>query len=458
MRLGSSTFFAFCATGCLVTGIAAAQFSARAATEHAQAYNEFATGALHEGAVRLIELLRDTPGDDASHADTLVGPSQLLGFAIASLMTWPDRTRLLTEVLNPDEYPTDKLLIATMQAGSGIQSMALPARKTLEDLAKTGHLAVRVTALYFLGEPYYYRGAASQKPSVAELVLAYPNLEFSRHLIEMPVYYTLDKAAQSADSDKYLLEGVIYWGGRKELVLQASPGLAKAAEALPSMNFRDIDEAVVGRWSDGLVSEKDPKIRYTVVSLLAKTCGTPERRDKARAGLEALAALPPATPDVLRARLLLADFARAGHDPKTLLSLVQGLLRLNVLPCTAERSMYEAVMQTAQHASRYFTLFGHHTMAIQTHDALAAKFPDTALAEAEYKKADAIRADALQASLDAIAMEIDAPLRNRNMEALQERYLDIIKHTPHDSLRMILIDQLRNAGRKMDEVAQEMGF
>lgn len=458
MRLGSSSSRVFSISLLLSSGLAAAQFQSNVAATQAQAYGELTSGALHDGAVRLIELLRDTPGDDASHADALVGPSQLLGFAIASLMTWPDRTRLLTEVLNPDEYPTDKLLIATMQAGSGIQSMALPARKTLEDLAKSGHLAVRVTALYILGEPYYYRGKPSQKPSVAELVLSYPNLEFSRCLIEMPVYYTLDKAAKAAAADRNLFEGVIYWGGRKEFVLQASPGLAKAAEALPSMNYRDLDDGVVGQWAESLISEPNPRARYTVVSMLAKTCGTPERRTRARAGLKALADLPPATPDVLRARMLLAEFARADHDPKTLLALVQSLLRLGVLPCTAERSMYEAVMQTAQHASRYFTLLGHHTMAIQMHDALAAKFPDTALAESEYKKADAIRADALQASLDAIAMEIDAPLRNRDMDTLHKRYLEIIEHTPHGPLRTILSDQLRNAGRAMDEAAKEAGF
>jgi len=436
---------------------AAAQFQATVAAAEAQAHQELTSGAVHDGAVRLVELLRDAPGDDAAVADSFVGPSQLLGFAIASLMTWPDRGRL-GEILKPDEYPTDKLLIAVMQAGSGMQNLALPARKTLEDLAKLDHLAVRVTALYILGGPYYYRGMPPQKPSVAEMVLSYPELEFSRCLIEMPVYYTLDKIAKTGDVDRYLFEDVIYWGGRKEFVLQASPGLARAAEALPSMHSRDLNDEVAERWADALSTEANPRARYTIVSMLAKTCGTPERRARVRAGLKALADMPPASPDVLRARMLLAEHARADHDPRTLLGLVQGLLRLGVLPCTAERSMYEAVMQTAQHATRYFTRLGWHAMAIQAHEALAAKFPDTVLAEAELKQADAIRADGLKASLDLIAGEMDAPLRNGDLDTLRDRYRDIIENTAHGPLRSILREQLEKIERDATKSDGATGF
>lgn len=357
------------------------------------AYRAMTNGQAFEGAVALVEMMRTVPGDDASIADSLVGPWQLLGFAYYYLFDWPNRTDLETEVLKPDEYVSDKLFMAVMDAGSGDQGKAGVALYRLEGLSKSEHLAVRVVALYIVGEPYFFGGEYAQKPAVAEMVLNYPNLDFRRCIIEMPVYYTLDAARKADKSDQYLLENVIYWGGRKEMVLEASPGLAKAAEALPSMNLRDLNDAVITRWAEGLASDPNPDSRYTVVSLLAKTCYTPARRECAKAGLEALANQPPTTPDVLRARVLLAEFAREDHEPKALQGLAQDLLRLGIPPCTPERSMYEAIKETAQHAARYYTRLGWHTLAIQMHEALAAKFPGSALAEKELEKADALRTD-----------------------------------------------------------------
>ena len=267
----------------LASGTAAgdAGLDAGSRERYAAACRAISSGEIFDGAVELIELLRDVPGDDAALADAFVGPSQLLGFAIASLMDWPDRTRLLSDVFKPDEYPTDQLLISTMQAGSGIQGIALPARVALEKLAKDSHQAVRAAALYILAQPYYFPGTSTQNPAIAELVLAYPELEFSQCLIEMPVYYALDEARKAGSGEKNLLGGVLYWGGRKEMVLQASPGLARAAEALPSMNLRDLDENTVAQWAAGLANDPDSRSRYTVVSLLAKTCWDAGRRARA---------------------------------------------------------------------------------------------------------------------------------------------------------------------------------
>lgn len=419
----------------LATAAPAAELAPEHHTRYQDAHALMTSGQAWDGAVALIELLRAVPADDITLADAFVGPSQLLGFAVASLFGWPERNRLLGEVLKPADYPTDQLLISAMQAGSGIPQMAFPARAALEQLAKGEHLPVKAAALYFLGDPYYYPNSPAQHPAVAELVLSYPDLEFSRCLIEIPVYNALDAAREKGKSDAYLLEDVLYAGGRKEMVLNASPGLAKAAEALPSMRLSGLDDSTIAQWADGLAGNPDPRSRYTVVSLLAKSCWTESRRAKARAGLEALAALPPETPDVLRARMLLADFDRAEHRPEDLENAVRGLLELDVLPCTAERSMYESVMHTAQHAARYFTRLGWHDKAIQTHEALARKFPDTVLAKEEQQQADTIRADGLKASLDLLERETHAPLHNGDIEQVRRIYTDIIAHTSHTALK-----------------------
>ncbi len=403
--------------------------------EYEQAYREMTGGNAVDGVIRLIELVRTVPGDDVNYADSFVGPAQLLGFGVASLLDWPERTRLLLEVLKPEEEPADKLLIAGMQAGSGIQAMAFPARAALEELSKSDHLAVRATALYLLGEPYYYSGAYTQNPAIAGLVLSYPQLEFTRCIIEMPVYYTLDKASKGATENTNLLQDVLYWGGRKDKVLAASPGLARAAASLPSMSSADITDATVGGWADGLADETDPRARYTVVSILAKTCTSPERRALARAGLQDLAKQPPATPDVMRARLLLAEHARADYDTDTVGAQVRALLNLGVLPCTAERSMYESVMQAAQHAARYYLRLGLHDMATGMHEALAAKFPDTALSAEELAKADAIRADGLGASMEQIRKEVEAPLSRGDFGRVRGIYEAILEHSPNAAVK-----------------------
>jgi hypothetical protein len=400
------------------------------------------SGQAYEGTVELIELLRTVEASDITMADALVGPAQLLGFSIASLLDWPQRTQLLNEVFQPEEYPTDKLTIAAMKAGSGVQGVALPARASLLELAKSDHLPVHAAALYFLGQPYYYGWASSQEPAVAELVLNYPELDFSQCLIEIPVYYALKDGVNSGESDANLLKDVVYWGGRKEMVLGASAGLAKAAEALPSMNSKDITKDTVRQWAQTLPDCAEPGSRYTLVSLLGTVCNTAERREQAEPGLTAVAELPAVTPDVLRARGILAEFARLDHNPQQLDRIVHEMLSLKMLPCTAERSMYEVQLHTAQHAAKYFTRYGWHDRAARTHEALAAKYPGTALAASEAAKAEVLRSDALNATLALIDREVDAPLRNGDLNTVREMYEDVIVNAATDNLRALIRGRL----------------
>jgi len=431
------------------------QLGMEARAVYAAAYQAMTTGHAYDGTVQLIELLREVPSDDVRQADAFVGPSQLLGFAVASLMDWPERGELLANVLKPNAYPTDELLIAALQAGSGVQSMAFPARKTLERLSQGKHLAVRAAALYILGEPYYYSGAYTQIPAVADLVLNYPTLEFTRCIIETPVLRTVDKALTEGQMSVNLFEDVLYWGGHKETVLQASPGLAKAAEALPSMNLNELTDSTITRWAEGLAANEDPRSRYTIVSLLAKTCRTPERRAAALDGLAAVARPAPSTPDVVRARMVLAEFAREDYASETVESTALEVLKLGVLPCTAERSMYEAMMQTAQHAAAYLTRLGFHRQAITVHEALAAKFPETTLAESELQKAAAIREDGLKASLEIIDKEADAPLRNGQLEKARDLYNSILQHSTHPVLKVEVSQRISRVEQDSARLVEE---
>ena len=442
---GVSSVLTTCIVAAAIGGAAVAtagQLDANQTSSYVQAYDFMGSGQAYEGTVQLIELLRTVDGSDITMADALIGPAQLLGFSIASLLDWPQRTQLLTEVFQPDAYPTDKFAIAAMKAGSGVQGMALPARATLLELAKSDHLPVRAAALYILGQPYYYGWASSQEPAVAELVLNYPDLAFSKCLIEIPVFQTIKEGVMNGEAGVNLLKDVVYWGGRKEMVLDASAGLAMAAEALPSMNSQDITNATVRSWAEALPDCPEPRSRYTVISLLATVCNTAERREEALPGLSAIAGQSAVTPDVVRARGILAEFARSDHDPQRLDEIVQDMLSLKLLPCTAERSMYEVQLHTAQHAAKYFTRYGWNSLAVKTHEALAAKYPGTALAADESAKAEALHSDALKTTLALIDREVDAPLRNGDLQAVREMYEDIRANAATGGLRALMGSRL----------------
>ena len=231
------------------------------------------------------------------------------------------------------------------------------------------------------------------------------------------------------------------------MVLNASPGLDKAAEALPSMDFADLNDDTIARWAGSLKDTEDPRSRYTLVSLLAQTGETPERRAGMHAGLAELADRAPVSPDVLRARALLANHACLDHNPGELQVRVRSLLALGVLPCTAERSMYEVVMQTAQDAARYCTRLGYHDLAVQMHEALAGKFPETPLAEEELARADKVRTGKIETTLELIALETEGMRSNKDLEGLRAYYGAIIDHTPMPAIRTVLEAQLTEAER-----------
>ena len=112
-KTGAFLLGVFCVAGCLLTPVQARAEGTSGApgqygkAEYELAYRDMTGGNAVEGVIRLIELVRTVPGDNAGYADSLVGPAQLLGFGVASLLDWPDRTLLLNDVLKPEEEPSE---------------------------------------------------------------------------------------------------------------------------------------------------------------------------------------------------------------------------------------------------------------------------------------------------------------------------------------------------------------
>lgn len=194
-------------------------------TAYQSAYDAFTRGEVREGAITLIEYLRTIPRDDLQAADNLVGPSQLLGFSIASLMTWGDRGHLVTHVLRPDEHPTDALLIRTMEYLSGLPHLSIPARGHLERLAGGEHLAIATAAAGILTYGQRDETAVFRQPAIQRLIADYPRLEATRTIVETPVYRAIGEARKLGEDHRAPLSYANGIEGNRTAVLAISPGL-----------------------------------------------------------------------------------------------------------------------------------------------------------------------------------------------------------------------------------------
>ncbi|MCK5862030.1 MAG: hypothetical protein KAH38_06075, partial [Candidatus Hydrogenedentes bacterium] len=354
----------------------------------------------YQAAITLIETGRQVPGDDASIADDLVGPAQFAGFIGAFLLDDNQRFRILTEVIDEKQYELDHLLVAALQAFSGVQTKSFSGIAKLElHLSKSKNKPIKVAALYMLGSPYYFRGFRKQIPSVAELVLVYPDLELTRHIVETPVWRTSRLAIEKNQKNVYLLKDVVYAGGRREAVLQKSPGLRRIAERMPSLNLQDVTDDRIAAWAEDLREEHDPAIRYALVCWFDSLEKTPSHRKLSRPALESLIEDIPNTPEAVYARILLTAFDRDEWHLKELRQQVSMLLPSQPLPSTPERCFYIETMKAVQETADFFVTYGLYSDSIRIHEALAAAYPNSALAISELDKAQMLRDDPLEASL-----------------------------------------------------------
>ena len=406
--------------------------------EYEAAFNLSTSGAAYDAAVRLIDLLRKCPEDDLTYAEKHVGPSQLLGFIVASLMDWPERSSLEHHVLKPEKYPSDRLLIAIMKAGSGIQSMASSAYGHLWQISKGDNVPAKIVALSIIASPYYYPKRYLRESATAELALRYPELSVNRLNAEGAVFKTLRLAKEQSKRNVNLLEDVVYSGGRKDRLVSLSPGLRIASEYLPSMNVNGITDTVVSNWANALLQEKDPETRYTLLCLLEYVERNDARRASMRPVLQALVKPVPQTIDQLRARLLLAEIDRGEHRAKPLRKHIEYFVPKGILPTTPERSLYEDSLIGADKTAGYFLRHGYHDDAVRIHNNFAAQFPNTTLSEKKRYIVQEIQADPLKAMLDAIEREV-RPIRREKGDAIVETiYNEIIAHTENAALKNVL--------------------
>lgn len=436
MRRGERSFLAAVVSLLLVSGLAAAQFQAEIQKTEAEAYGELTSGAVWDGTVRLIKLLRDVPPDDAALADAMVGPAQLLGFSVAFLMDWGERIKLLGEVLDPAKYVTDKLLIAGLKVGGDLgQYETLRAVHDLQQIAKGEHEAAAATALCALSDSYYFRTFPHIQETSVRLYLNYGYLELARGLLRQSVRTTIrDSVNGDGSKTGTVFKNIVYAGGRADTVRAADPVLAKVTGVMNSFEISGIDAGLIGRWSELAVNDADPAVRRTCLLLTTYFENDPACKEAIGASRRAIAAQAPTLPEVPLARVMLLEDARKAKNFEELAVWTNKILGHGLLPATPERCLYENDMRAVQHAAESFTRYGLFGDAEQVYARLAAKYPESALSRECDKAVEALKDDPIAAALAVLDREAHALLRKGRVYERRQLYLDVAAATGNPAL------------------------
>lgn len=464
------------------------------AAEYAEAYELITSERVVEGAELLLETLRGVPTQDFGVVDQVQGLAQLLMFADGRLMSRTEQSAFrhqfvkAREVLpaqaarEPIAYPVDDLFdLATKLSGGTSHDRHLTLMRLSWLAERSDHAPVAAACMYLSGLTQHFRPEVTGTVAARMFITTLPHLDLARMAVDWPVYEAIALARNPLMShefyndregtywramrndrgsrpgrDRHLLEGLRYWEGDRTRAYSVSPGLAAAAQVLPSMHTADIDVETFAQWAERLTEEGDPRVRHTLVSLIAMGAANAEERAAGRPGLEAVAALPPATADVIRAQIALVHFALADHDGDAAHAEVQRLVSHGVLPTSGDFNGYEAVLETARKAARYFTEYGYFPLAIRTHEALAAKYPETRPGRGELERAERLKREGVPVAIELVYPQIDRMVRNaraleqtpsrqdgvRYMELARKTLEDIIEHTPNPGVRAVMLTRL----------------
>jgi len=411
---------------------------------HKDAFELATTGAAYDAAVLLIDAFRECPADDIAFAESLVAPGQLLGFIGAFLMDWPERRSLQNQVLDPDTYLTDRLLVAALKAGSEVQGMAAEAYGDLVALAQSDHLTVRITALSILASAHYYPTRPMHQEALAELLRDFPQSSATRYTVEGTVFDAMGESLGNKTTDGNLLRKLALGEERRERALAVSPVLRIAAEHIPALNARDINDDTVAAWTQALQRERDPETRYALLRLLKSVARNEAHWEGMRPALRALARPAPTTADEAYAGLLLARYDYYDRRINAMRRHVELLMPRAPLPCTPARNLYEESLKMAQNYAAYFTRYGYDAEAVRVRQAIAARYPGTSLAEAELRKAEQMLANPLEVVLDVLDREARRLSRQGGNAAARGVYEDAVAHTENTALQQALEQRIRD--------------
>lgn len=356
----------------------------------------------HAGAIdTLLQSLRDADPARPELADPAYGNGQLVSYVLLHLMPEPAAYTYLEKGFKPELYETDKMLkvLCTLAIGLyGAQKDTQTAEAAY--LTDTENHIVRAISIFFLSNPYFFENEKAFTGQYVEMLSQdYPTLELTQVSLNFPLYAAREtgdiiELAEEIGATEAKSLSYAPWSANLHARIQDSArnfsgkGATTRAEAVAPL-LRGMEEA------------RDWRERHFSLLLMKGEFDGPlgaEMRDGARH----LAGRKENTPDVLQARVLLAetlsaDCAREPEDVEILeetLSVAETLLETGVGVTTPERVMWETWAYGLQGCARNLAAAGHHEEALALYTALEARIPGSKIAAAcEEARAELLRND-----------------------------------------------------------------
>ncbi len=169
---------------------AVAQSEADFRTERHEAFRNMISGYPVEAANTLLTTIRALPPDNPAIIDTAGGHLQLILFDINMLMTDQTRQEFFSKVLKPKENEMDAFIATLHEASLKLTPEGAESFLTrLVEFSKSSNDLIAVVSLYLLANPHYTDGLEIQVEASHQMVTRYPDLDATRNMVELPIYY-----------------------------------------------------------------------------------------------------------------------------------------------------------------------------------------------------------------------------------------------------------------------------
>ena len=432
------------------------------------AYDNVNKNELNDAILKIRDLFRSAPNNGVESADALLGLIHLYSFIISEFY----RPEFLykSNILNVDEYPSDKLLMALACLNHPITrvNMDLPVTTWLNELTQGPNLTVKmlaeVVSIYALTSE---EGKRIQQKMNSELVKKINNLLIDLFLkqyadsisIQLIFQNILDRGVEkviseygTSDAGKLvktyietpdrlnLLSEFTSYGISTQILTTHFPAFNKVAHICPSMNFFDINEKVLDKWVEMLKEETDINTRYMLITFLK--CGFALNKDcqeLVKSALKEMSAREELTSDVLYAKMIMLKYAMKNYWIREAEESLLSISQLGVLPPVhGVKNVYAQQKGLMEKGVEYFVKIGYYDIARKVLEIQSDKYKNSHFEMGVKSKMLKLDKTPVDYSLELINLDmIKSDMRGR--PDLIRKYLDeIIKHTPNPELKNLL--------------------
>jgi hypothetical protein len=351
------------------------------------AHDRIMAGELQEGATDLIASLRALPLDKPRAADAALGSMQLMLFTVEYLMDAATWSHFASQVLDPTQHPIDDYLHFLFQINDdrGItqETMNEVVRK-LYEFSYSDHTFVKIGALAIMSDPYYFRDSKLGQDALDRLTTEFPNLAITEEALRQALYvYREDESmlAEELEESNIPHKSLSTREESPARAFQAAdPLIARMRSTIDLLQTSETQGETLSAMCRDAHADSDWRMRYGLLHM-AEPYGKKGQRFLVKETCQILAQRTDSTPDVTRAQCLLVQMAQEDGDMPAAEQCIDKLLQQRRTMDVLERNLYEAVMQTVEAYAKGQAARGDTAGAVAALEKLAAKYPDSALAD-----------------------------------------------------------------------------